>query len=126
MVLTTGLYAALLGLLAIVLGALVVRQRLRDKVSLGYTDNETLKRRVRCFGNFSEYVPLALLLILLVELGGANTSLVHGLGSTLLLGRLAHPIGIMHQKFRYRRAGMLATVIAITGAAVTLLVQQIA
>ncbi len=57
-------------------------------------DDGALQRKVRAYGNFTEYVPLALLLIIALELMQANW-LVWLLGSTLTVARIAHAWGLI-------------------------------
>ena len=64
----TPLYAGLLGLMLLVLSALVSRQRLRHKVSIGDGDVPSVRAAMRVQANFVEYVPLALILLVLLEL----------------------------------------------------------
>lgn len=58
-------------------------------------DDGILQRKVRAFGNFMEYVPLALLLILMLEINGASVSLIWFLGIALTLARIAHAWGVI-------------------------------
>ena len=58
-------------------------------------DDGVLQRKVRAFGNFVEYVPLALLLILMLELNGASIWLLWFLGIVLTLARIAHAWGVI-------------------------------
>ena len=85
----TPLYAGLLALWFLVLSYRVVQQR-GHGVSLGHGTDEVLLRRIRGHGNFSEYVPLLLLLIGMLELGGLRAWAIHALGATLLVARLLH------------------------------------
>jgi uncharacterized membrane protein YecN with MAPEG domain len=59
------------------------------------TDDGLLQRKVRAFGNFVEYVPLALLLLLTLELMQAPVRLLFLLGGALTLGRIAHAWGVI-------------------------------
>lgn len=59
------------------------------------SDDGILQRKVRAFGNFVEYVPLALLLILTLELINSQAWLLWLLGSALTLGRVAHAWGLI-------------------------------
>jgi len=87
----TMFYAGLLGLLFLALALRVVSLRRRLKVGLGSGGHEELDRAVRTHANFSEYVPLALVFLALVEAGTAMPHwAVHLLGLVLLLGRLLH------------------------------------
>ncbi|HEY9770633.1 MAG TPA: MAPEG family protein [Coleofasciculaceae cyanobacterium] len=53
-------------------------------------DDGMLQRKVRAFGNFVEYVPLALLLILLLESVSSPAWLLWLLGSVLTIARIFH------------------------------------
>ena len=90
----TPLYAGLLTVLLMVLSFRVVKARRAARVSLGVGGDPALERAVRAHGNFVEYVPLGLLLILLAELNGAGPWLLHLLGLMLLVGRLLHAWGL--------------------------------
>lgn len=84
-------YAGLLVLLYLGLSLQVVRLRRTLQVGIGTGGNEVLDRAVRAHANFAEYVPLALLLLVLVEAGTAAPGwLVHLLGAALLVGRIMH------------------------------------
>ena len=90
----TALYAGLLGLLILVLAFRVVAVRRATEIGLGDGGNALLLSRIRIHGNAAEYVPLALLLMLMLELNGASPTFLHGLGIALVIGRLAHAQGL--------------------------------
>ncbi|MDE2150685.1 MAG: MAPEG family protein [Gammaproteobacteria bacterium] len=85
----TPLYAGLLALWFLVLSYRVVGGR-RQGVSLGDGGSESMLRLIRGQANFAEYVPLILLLMALLELGGFPHLWLHALGVTLLVARLLH------------------------------------
>ena len=58
------------------------------------SDDGVLQRKVRAHGNFTEYVPLGLLILIALELMQQNW-LVWLLGSTLTIGRIAHAYGLI-------------------------------
>ena len=58
-------------------------------------DDGILQRKVRAFGNFMEYVPLAMLFILLLELASSPAWLLWFLGSVLTIARIAHAWGVI-------------------------------
>ncbi len=91
----TAIYAGLLALIAVALGLNVSRVRLREGVDLGDGGRMPLLQATRAFANFAEYVPLALLVIALVEWAQAPRWLVHALGIALVVGRLAHAAGLL-------------------------------
>jgi len=91
----TPIYAAILGLILLVLSARVVAV-VRGKGEVGYGDggNPEFTTIVRGQGNFVEYVPMILILIGFAEAGGTSSSWIHGLGGALVLGRILHPLGL--------------------------------
>jgi len=54
-----------------------------------------LQRKVRAFGNFSEYVPVGLLFLVALELMKLPTMLVWLLGSALIIKRITHAWGLI-------------------------------
>ena len=111
----TSLYAAPLGLLLIILSIRTLRLRRGFQVAYGDGKRPELVRAIRAHANFIEYVPLALLLCTLTELGNGPPWLVHSVGGTLLLGRCIHAYGIsqVDEDFRLRVAGMSPTFTAL-------------
>jgi len=107
----TPIYAAILAVLFIVLSFAIIRVRRGEKISLGDGKNPVLQARTRAHGNFAEYVPFALLLMLMAELQGGGAWLIHGLGLALVAGRLAHAWGLTREPmdFRGRVGGMVLT-----------------
>jgi uncharacterized protein len=91
----TLLFAGACALLQCVLTALVIMQRVRSKVDFMDGGDVTLMRRIRAQGNFSETAPMALLLMLLLELGGVASVWLVTLGTALLLGRLLHAASLL-------------------------------
>jgi uncharacterized membrane protein YecN with MAPEG domain len=90
----TTFYASLLGILLLILSNQVSNHRKRAMVSLGHGDDSMLERAMRTQGNFVEYVPFALLLLMLLEQELSEMWLLHTLGAMLLAGRLLHMYGI--------------------------------
>lgn len=119
----TPLYVALLTLVFLALSVLVIRERFSVRTSVGDGGHKTLTRRMRVQGNFAEYVPLGLLLMLCVELQGAPAVAVHAMGATLLVGRLCHAIGmsLTPQVFILRQVGILLTFLMLTVSAITVI-----
>lgn len=91
MLITTGLYAGLLALWYLLLGARVSLMRDREQILVGDGGNPRLLSRIRAHANFAEYVPLILILMAALEVGGTVArSVLHAIGITLLVARLAH------------------------------------
>ena len=89
----TLLFAALLVLLKLVLLARISQVRHARGIGLGDGGDPELARRIRVHANFAEHVPLALLLLALLELSGLAPAWVWGFGAALLLARLLHAWG---------------------------------
>jgi uncharacterized membrane protein YecN with MAPEG domain len=94
------LYAGLNGALFLALSWRVVRLRRRYGVGIGYNGKQDLNRAIRVHANFGEYVPLALILLLGLEVGGLAGWALHVLGGTLLAGRLLHAYGLGRESGR--------------------------
>jgi len=94
----TAIYAGLLALMMVFLAAQVVRLRGKHRVTLQDGGNPDLMLGIRVFGNFAEYVPMALVLMMLAESAGTPSWAVHGLGVALIVGRVAHALGLRHDR----------------------------
>jgi uncharacterized membrane protein YecN with MAPEG domain len=121
----TALYAALQGL--VMIGLLIPLGRLRSRTNVSLYDggNPELAAAIRRHANWTEYVPFALLLLLLLELSGASPGLLHGLGLALLASRIVHPFGIDPAVMRrpLRGIGAGGTMIVISVEIVALLIE---
>ena len=87
-------YAGVNALIAMVLAMRVVRLRVTTKTDLGSGGHRGLERAIRAHGNFIEYVPLILLLLLLLELSGLGAIWLHAMGAALTVGRILHGWGL--------------------------------
>ena len=127
MIQSSPIYAAILGLIFFFLSLRVVRLRQSQRIIIGTKGNEALERAIRVHGNFSEYVPLTLLLLLMLELKSANFLLVNTLGIMLLAGRCIHAWGVSQEKedFRFRSIGMVTTFLTIVIASISLIVLSV-
>ncbi|MEE4245558.1 MAG: MAPEG family protein [Kangiellaceae bacterium] len=90
----TALYGSLCGLLTILLAVQVVRLRRKFRVGIGSGDEKDLERAIRVHSNAMEYIPISLLLLALYEANNGNLMLTHGIGMTLVLGRVLHAQGL--------------------------------
>jgi uncharacterized membrane protein YecN with MAPEG domain len=119
----TPIYAALAGLMLVLLTIRVGGLRGRYKVGIGDGGEAELQRWIRVHANFAEHVPLALVLMLLVELAGARPWFLHALGAVLILARVSHVQGLSASSGRSlgRALGATATLAVIVAAAANLL-----
>lgn len=119
-------YAAILGLIYVVLSVRITNMRRRERVALGHNDHAVLERNVRAHANFNEYVPFALLLIWLSGATGTSPILINLMGLMLVLGRIFHAYSILvyepkYRRYRFRAAGMILTFLVILFAVLLIL-----
>lgn len=121
------LWAGLNLILMLVLSVRVVRLRRARRIGLGHAGDPELERAVRAFGNASEYVPTALLALILLVALDVSPALIHALGLTLTMGRIAHAVGLSRSggATLARSVGVIATWLVYLTAAVFLLVYAV-
>lgn len=117
---TTSLYAGLIGALLLLLSVRVILLRRMAGVNLGYGNNAALERRIRAQANLSEYAPVALILLALLELSSWPPIVLHLLGVALVTGRILHgwALSFTSSNNAARVAGMAFTLTMITTSAV--------
>jgi uncharacterized membrane protein YecN with MAPEG domain len=120
----TPLYAGLLVLWFVVLSVRVVNLRRRG-ILFGDNGDVAVIRIGRAHANFAEYVPLALLLMGLLELAHFSIYILHALGLALLIARLIHGLALSFGwQMRFGRvAGSALTFIVLLIEAVLCLYQ---
>lgn len=120
----TLLYAGLFGLMTVVLGVFPGRLRGKTKISIGDGGNPELLLAMRRHGNFVENVPMALILMALLEMNGAGAAGLHGLGTALLAARIAHAVGLKADTIQGigRAAGAGGTALVLVVASIWCLV----
>ena len=115
MITITPVYLALLGFLYILLTMRVVRRRVSQKTAIGDADDAILKRRIRAHGNFAEYVPIQVLLLLCAELQGTPAWVLHLFGLAIIISRAAHAWSIsqVSEPIVIRQYAMITTLAII-------------
>ncbi len=108
-------YLAAFGLMAVFHASKVIQLRWKFRISIGDGGVEELTRAVRVFGNFTEYVPLALILLIGCELVQAPVWFLHLTGACLVLGRCLHAIGLSKPRGgrNPRIIGMMLTLVSL-------------
>ncbi len=107
----TGLYASILALLLISLAINIIKLRFKFQIGLGDGGEKPLIKAIRIHGNFTEYMPLALILLAIYEINGGDELYLHILGITLVAGRVFHMMGLTQSMGTSlpRQIGMLST-----------------
>ncbi|MDC0662951.1 MAPEG family protein [Marinobacter sp. SS21] len=91
----TAVYASVCAILLIILSYRVTSFRRRYKQGLGVNEDRDFEAAVRTQANFTEYAPMALILLALGELNGVAVGWIHGLGLMFVLGRILHAWGMV-------------------------------
>lgn len=93
----TSLLAGLFTLMMIPLSVQVSMRRFKTGIAdMSGVRDETLRRRIRAHGNFTEYAPTALIALGLIEYAGAATLLVWSLAAAFFLSRFMHALGMLY------------------------------
>ncbi len=90
----TGIYVALATLLVLLLAGRVSMRRGAAKVGVGNGGDANLILRIRAHANAVENLPLALLLLAMLELNQTQPFWLHLFGVVLILGRILHAVGL--------------------------------
>ena len=116
----TALYAGILGLMSIAIALAAGAARGRTGISIGDGGNADVVTAMRRHANFVEFVPLSLILLALLELGGAPDGAVHGLGAGLVVARACHAIGFGAEGARgqLRTVGALGSTLVVVIASI--------
>ncbi|ANB17953.1 MAPEG family protein [Dokdonella koreensis] len=123
----TALYAALGALLIVVLAVRVMLQRRTARVGIHDGGDHQLAKRIRAHANAVEYLPIALLLMLLLEANQTQPPVLHAIGIALIAGRILHAWGLSRTSAVSfgRAAGIALTLLAIVASAALLLWQYL-
>ena len=114
----TPVYVAVLGLFFVPITLRVGLYRVNNKIDIGDGGDKHLLRIMRAQANFIETVPLAVIMLVLMEVAGAPPAWLHSVGGLLVGGRLLHYIGLSGMgPFIGRPIGIFATLISYLVAA---------
>ncbi|HYM35947.1 MAG TPA: MAPEG family protein [Steroidobacteraceae bacterium] len=121
----TAIYAALLGLMSVAVAFPAGSLRGKLNISIGDGGNHDLLLAMRRHANFVEWVPLALIVIALLEMNGVTKVAIHSLGAALVIARAAHAIGIKKDTMKNvgRFIGAAGTALIMIVSSVWLLVR---
>ncbi len=89
-----GFYIGVLALFYLVLTYAVILGRIKHRVPLGDGGHTGMMRKIRVHANFAEFVPLALLILFLVDYERYAPVIVHSLGCALVIARILHAQGL--------------------------------
>ena len=109
--------AGLLGLIFLALTFRVVARRMSGKIMIGDGGDAQMLERIRAHANFTEHVPLTLILMGGIEsTAGHHSPFLWGAGGLLVMARIAHAIGMSRPAPNpFRAAGALVSWLLIGG-----------
>jgi uncharacterized membrane protein YecN with MAPEG domain len=93
----TGFTAAALAILLVLLALDTIRHRFRTRLPFGTGEDRGLTAASRAHGNLAENAPITLILIGLLEFGGANRQALTIAAAAFVAARLLHAIGLYMQ-----------------------------
>ncbi|MTD25635.1 MAPEG family protein [Erwinia sorbitola] len=106
----------IIGMLFIIKFSLdVVRLRRQYRISIGDGGVSDLQLAIRIHGNAVENIPIAVLLLVMMEMNGADIWMLHLLGLFFFFGRLMHSYGLSSRTLLWRRNGMILTLLSQFG-----------
>ena len=113
----TLLYTSLITIFAIFLALRNGVIRGKTKTMLGAGGSSELLQSMRAHGNLMEHAPIALILLLLLEMQGVVDWKLHLIGSTFFLCRILHAYGISisRESTPYRVVGALGSWVLMMG-----------
>jgi len=109
----SSIYAGMLALLIVWLSLNVIKLRRANKVKLGDGGVPLLQYAIRAHANATEYIPITLILLIILELNGANRVFVHFGGIAIAIGRVLHAKGLLSDSLPHRVLGMQFTIFTI-------------
>jgi len=87
--------------------------RRKSGLAVGEGDNETLLRAVRAHGNFTEFTPMFLISLIVVDQLSKNCDYVGILGLLFIIGRISHALSMFLKKGILRVIGMMLTLVPL-------------
>jgi uncharacterized protein len=113
------LIAGLCALMQVLMTALIIARRAQTGIDFLHGDDAKLLGRIRAHGNFTETVPIALIMLALLEMRGLSATWIWSFGVALLLGRSLHALSLMTDNAAWsRRGGMTTTLLVLSAQAI--------
>jgi len=122
----TALTAAALALLLVFLSITTIRMRMKHRAPYGDAGQHELNCAIRAHGNLAEYAPTGIVLIALLEIGGANSTALYIAAAAFVAARLLNAIGLFNPPGPpkpARSTGIVVTLLVLLGLALWLAVR---
>jgi len=113
---TTPFFIGFFAVMQVPITGMVGYRRFQTRVPFFDGGDQTLMRRMRAHGNFTETVPMGLLAMAAAELTGVPHWLLWSGGGVLVAGRLMHFATLMRSEWGIGRAiGIVLTLLSMGG-----------
>ncbi len=109
----TALYANILAILIIWLAVQVIKQRRLNQIAYADGGVEALQIARSAQSNATEYIPITLILMALLEFNSVYPTWIHLTGIIFVIGRVIHVKGILKKDLKKRIRGMQVTFLVI-------------
>jgi len=124
----TPLYVGLTALIMLMLSLRVSSMRVKHRVSLGDGGKGEVGIVIRGFGNLTEYAPIILVMLFLMEIQGVAAYWLHAYGGAFIIARIVHPLALFDgrgapkwKRLSRQGAATVTLVLLLVGAIVLLL-----
>ena len=108
----TALFAGVFGIMQVPMTLMVGLYRVKSGIWFMDQGDKVLLRRMRAHANYTENVPIVLILMLVAEMMFAPAGLLYACGISLLLGRIMHSTALLTKRWsRLRPPGMILTLL---------------
>ncbi len=109
--------ACILGIMFIWLSSRVIAGRVRMQSLIGDSNSEEMLFLMRTHANFTEYTPIFLIILGLLEYAGGNATALTVIAALFVVARLLHVPGMgPDANLRLRQAGIIGSFTAIGAA----------
>ena len=96
----TLMYASVFAVFALVLSFFAGSARGKSGISIGVGEPQDMEllQKVRVHQNFLEFVPMILIVMGGIEATGGSSMFLYVVGDLLIIARIAHAVGLKHDK----------------------------
>ncbi len=109
--------ASILGLMLVWLSIRVINARVKGDALIGDAGDTALLFNIRTHANFTEYSPLFIVILGLLEFHGGNQTAVAVLAIVFVIARILHVFGMGETaNLKFRQVGMVGTFICLVAA----------
>ena len=103
MIPVTALFSSIFFFLYYYLAKNIIKIRRKHKIPIGFAKNKELEQAIAAHSNFSQYVPLGLIMMACMELNKIHFSLIFLAGICFTYGRIVHAKSFLKKTMDYKQ-----------------------